>query len=123
MASSSLEGNKLVAAILMAGIIGSGSGVFSRILYQPKELKEDAYKIEVPKEAAGGGGEAKAEPEKPIGVMLASANVQQGQEIVEEVPGLPQPRQGRPEQGRARTCGASSAGRWRATRASATRPR
>jgi len=81
MASSSLEGNKLVAAILVAGIIGSGSGVFSRILYQPKELKEDAYKIEVPKEAAGGGGEAKAEPEKPIGVMLASANVQQGQEI------------------------------------------
>jgi cytochrome c len=81
MASSSLEGNKLVAALLVAGIIGSGSGVFSRILYQPKELKEDAYKIEVPKEAAGGGGEAKAEPEKPIGTMLASANVQQGQEI------------------------------------------
>ena len=39
MASSSLEGNKLVAAILVAGIIGSGSGVFSRILYQPKELR------------------------------------------------------------------------------------
>ena len=64
----------------MAGIIGSGSGVISRILYEPKELKEDAYKIEVPKEAAG-GGEAKAEPEKPIGTMLASANVQQGGEI------------------------------------------
>src|SRR4051794_35074317 len=81
--ASSLEGNKLVAAILVAGIIGSDSGVFSRILCQPKELKEDAYKIEVPKEAAGGGGEAKAEPEpeKPIGVMLASANVQQGQDI------------------------------------------
>jgi cytochrome c len=78
--ADSLEGNKIVAAILVAGIIGSGSGVISRILYEPKELKEDAYKIEVPKEAAG-GGEAKAEPEKPIGTMLASANVQQGEEI------------------------------------------
>jgi cytochrome c len=78
--ASSLEGNKIVAAILTAGIIGAGSGVFSRILYQPKHLEEQAYKIEVPEKAAA-GGEAKAEPEKPIGTMLASADVKQGEEI------------------------------------------
>ena len=81
--ADSLEGNKIVAAILVAGIIGSGSGVISRILYEPKHLEEAAYKIEVPKEAAA-GVEAKAEPEKPIGTMLASANVQQGQEIAKK---------------------------------------
>ena len=64
--ASSLETNKVVAAVLAAGIIASGSGVVSRILYHAEVPEENAYPIAVAGVAdhagdagsdAGGGGE------------------------------------------------------------------
>src|SRR4051794_6530506 len=86
MASSSLEGNKLVAAILVAGIIGSGSGVLSTILYRPHVPEEPHYKIDVPQEAAARGGEgsgATSAPEasQPIEALLASADPKEGEGV------------------------------------------
>ena len=46
--AASLETNKALAALLTAGIIASGSGVISRILYHPSMPEENAYVIAVP---------------------------------------------------------------------------
>lgn len=75
---ASLEGNKLFAAILTAGIVGVGSAVFSGILYHPHELEEPVYVVEA---AATGETEAAAEAPAeavPIGVLLAAANAEAG---------------------------------------------
>jgi len=45
--ASSLEVNKVLAAILTAGIVASASGVISRIIYHPSVPEEAAYPIEV----------------------------------------------------------------------------
>lgn len=74
--ASSLEGNKLIAGILTAGIIAVGSGVFSRIVYSPHMLEENVYHVEV---AAADGGAPKEEEVQPIAVRLASADVAKGQ--------------------------------------------
>ena len=76
--AGSLEANKIFAAILTAGIIGAGSAVFSGILYHPHELEEPVYVVEA---AATGGEEAGAAEEEaqPIGVLLASASVEDGE--------------------------------------------
>ncbi len=81
--AGSLEGNKIFAAILTAGIIGVGAGVFSNILYHPHELEEPVYRVEA---AAGGeGGEAEAPAEaQPIGVLLAAASVESGEKAAKK---------------------------------------
>jgi cytochrome c len=76
--ASSLETNKVLAALLTAGIIASGSGVISRIIYHPSMPEENAYVIEVPEgEAAGGEGVAEAEV-APLPVLLAAASSEEG---------------------------------------------
>jgi cytochrome c len=76
--ASSLETNKALAALLTAGIIASGSGVISRIIYHPSMPEENAYHIEVP-EGEAAGGEA-AEPEAtPLPVLLAAASPEAGE--------------------------------------------
>jgi cytochrome c len=85
MASGLSGGQQLFAAVLVAGIVGTGSAVFSEILYHPEELDEPAYKIEVANaaEGAGAGGPAVAE-EQPVAVLLASADVAQGEKTAKK---------------------------------------
>lgn len=84
--AGSLEGNKIFAAILTAGIIGVGSAVVSGILYHPHELEEPVYKVEVAAEGGGeaaGGGEQAAEA-KPIAELLASASPEKGATVAKK---------------------------------------
>lgn len=81
--ASSLEGNKIFAAILTAGIIASGSGVLSRIVYGPHHLEEPAFRVEIP-DSAGGGGAAPAKEETPLPVLLASANPEAGANVAKK---------------------------------------
>jgi cytochrome c len=74
---ASLETNKALAAILTAGIIASGAGVISRIIYHPSMPEENAYVIEVP-EGETGGAAAEAEV-APLPVLLAAATPDGGQ--------------------------------------------
>jgi hypothetical protein len=60
--ASSLEFNKALAAVLTAGIIASGAGVFSRIIYHPYIPEERAYPIDMAAVGAA-GGEAAEEQE------------------------------------------------------------
>ena len=80
--AGSLEGNKLMAAVLTAGIIGVGSGVFAGILYHPHELEEPVYRVEA---AATEGAEAAPAAEaQPIGVLLASASAEKGEKAAKK---------------------------------------
>ena len=85
MASGLPVSQQLFAAVLVAGIVGAGSAVFSDILYHPEELEEPAYKIEVANaaEGAGAGGPAVAE-EKPVAVLLASADLALGEKTAKK---------------------------------------
>jgi len=80
--ASSLETNKILAAVLTGGIIASGSGVVSRILYSPTMPEEPAYLIEV----AAGGEEAgqTAEEELDLGTLLASADTASGEKTAKK---------------------------------------
>jgi cytochrome c len=78
--AASLETNKILAAILTAGIIASGSGVISRILYQPSMPEEDAYVIEVAEVETGDGEAAEAET-VPLPVRLAEASPEEGEAV------------------------------------------
>ncbi len=80
--ASSLEGNKILAAILTAGIIASGSGVLSRMLYAPHELEEPALKVALPTE--GETATAEAEPSKPLPELLASADATAGEGVAKK---------------------------------------
>ena len=81
--AGSLEGNKLIAAVLTAGIIGVGSAVFAGILYHPHQLEEPVYRVEAA--ATEGGGEAAPAAEaQPIGVLLASASAEKGEKAAKK---------------------------------------
>jgi len=77
--ASSLEGNKLAAAILTAGIIGVGSAVLSDLLYRPHVPKERAYPVAASgRPTAAAAEKAAAAPVEPIAVRLAAADVERG---------------------------------------------
>jgi cytochrome c len=81
--AGSLEGNKIMAAVLTAGIIGVGSAVFAGILYHPHELEEPVYRVAAAV-TEGEGEAAPAEESKPIAELLASANVDEGATIAKK---------------------------------------
>jgi cytochrome c len=78
--ASSLEVNKFLAAILTAGVIASGSGVLSRILYQPHVPEEPAYQVVALEE--GPVADAVQAETVPLAVLLANASAEQGQGVV-----------------------------------------
>ena len=75
--AASLETNKTLAALLTAGIIASGSGVISRILYQPSMPEENAYVIQVAEVETEDGEPADEAP--PLPVLLAAASSEEGE--------------------------------------------
>jgi cytochrome c len=78
--ASSLEFNKALAAVLTAGIVASGAGVVSRMIYHPQIPEENAYKIDMAAvEQAGGEAAEEQEQAASISQLLAaaSANVEQ----------------------------------------------
>jgi cytochrome c len=78
--ASSLEFNKALAAVLTAGIIASGAGVMSRIIYRPHIPEERAYAIDM-SAVETSGDEAAQEQQEAASISqllaVASANVDQ----------------------------------------------
>jgi cytochrome c len=74
--ASSLEGNKLAAAVLTAGIIAMGSGVISRILYSPHQLDQPVFVVQLPDTEVA---PVAAEPDQPLPVLLATGSVESGE--------------------------------------------
>ncbi|MFO1071009.1 MAG: cytochrome c family protein [Geminicoccaceae bacterium] len=79
--ASSLEGNKVLGAILTAGIIASGAGFASRILYSPHMLEEPVFKVAVEDTTAAETEAAEATPETPLPVLLAAASAEAGEKV------------------------------------------
>ena len=78
--ASSLEFNKALAAVLTAGIIASGAGVFSRIIYHPDIPEERAYPIDMSAvEQAGGEAAEEQEDAMEISEALAMADPGSGE--------------------------------------------
>lgn len=75
--ASSLEGNKILAAVLTAGIIASASGVLSRIFYHPYTPAERAYPVALPEDVAP--ADVPDVAVDPIAVRLQTASVEAGE--------------------------------------------
>jgi cytochrome c len=74
----SMEINKVVAAILVAGIVFFLSGTIGTVLVQERPLKQAAIKIDVP-EAASPSGQPAAPTIPPIAPLLAKADPAAGE--------------------------------------------
>jgi len=76
---SSMEVNKAVAAVLMAGVAFLGSQLIADAVVKPKALHQTAIKIDLPQPGGAAVATAKGEPEQPIEVLLASADAGRGE--------------------------------------------
>lgn len=76
--SSSLEGNKIAGAILLAGVIASTCGLAAHILYGSEEMTEHAYVINVPEASASGEADTAAS-EVSLASLLADGDMAAGQ--------------------------------------------
>ncbi len=74
----SFEFNKVAGAVLGAALIAVVIGNVGGMVVSPKKLSTNAYPIAVPEEAAGSAEPAKAEPQVPLGQLLAAANADAG---------------------------------------------
>lgn len=74
-----IEFNKIFAAVLVAGLIAMFSGFVAEKLTKPKELKENAFKIEGVADA--GAGPKVEKLAEPVLAMLASADIARGQKV------------------------------------------
>lgn len=77
--AGSLETNKILAALLTAGIFASGAGVMSRIIYNPTAPAEPAYIIEVAEEGGEGSGGDGGGEEVSLAALLAGADMANGE--------------------------------------------
>ena len=83
--ASSLEFNKVAAAVLTACVIGSLSGVVARMLVHERPLQQAVYApavAEKPEAGAEKGGEAGGP--QPVDKLLAAATPQQGADIAKK---------------------------------------
>ncbi|HYD17368.1 MAG TPA: cytochrome c family protein [Patescibacteria group bacterium] len=75
----SMEFNKLLAAILVAGIIAMLAGFVSHQLYHPRHLEKNAFEILAAE--SGSGETAAAEQTEPEPIDLAAADVAKGEKL------------------------------------------
>jgi cytochrome c len=75
----SMEVNKAVAAVLVAGVAFLGSQLVADALVKPKALHQTAIKIDLPEKGGTAVAAAPAAPEQPIAVLLASADAGRGE--------------------------------------------
>jgi cytochrome c len=76
----SLEGNKIAASVLLAGIVFMVTGLIAEMLVHPRQLEQSALRPATPQEVAAPA--APAAPE-PIGPLLANANPDTGRQIAQ----------------------------------------
>ena len=83
----SLESNKVVAAVLVAGIAFFVTGTIGDLLIKPKHLHETAIKIEGAESAGHGAPAGGAAPAGPaaIGPMMASADAAAGESTAKKL--------------------------------------
>ena len=85
MGNDPLFVNKVAAAVLSAGLLAMVAGFISDLIYHPAPLAKPGFVIAA---TDSGGGPtqtaAAAAPSEPIEVLLASANVENGQKVAKK---------------------------------------
>jgi cytochrome c len=81
---SSLETNKILAAILVAGLLAMGTSKVADGLRHPAEMEENAFKILVPESDQQQAAPAGPAPVEPILALLASADVGAGESLAKK---------------------------------------
>lgn len=80
--SQNLENNKIIAAVLVAGIVAMLAGFVAKNLVHPHELEKSVLDIDTSAlEAAQAGGDAKPAGPEPILALLATADVAKGEAL------------------------------------------
>ena len=81
---ANLEGNKIIAAVLTAGVTFGVAGVIGGLLVHPKRPHEAAIAIGGQAAAPATAAAAPAAPAlEPITPLLAAANAQNGQQVAQ----------------------------------------
>jgi len=77
------EANKIIAALLTAGVVALGSGFVSELVFEGHEPEEHAYQIATVGETDESAGKAAAEaaPEQDLGTLLAAADPGAGEKV------------------------------------------
>jgi cytochrome c len=81
---ASLETNKVLAAVLCAGLLAMATGKVAEGLRHPNELEENAFKIEVANAAPDSAATAGPAPIEPVIPLLASADVAAGEALAKK---------------------------------------
>ena len=80
--ASSLESNKIAAAVLTAGVVAMLSGFVAELLYHPQvALEENSYVVAVTEGAGSGAAPAEEEALEPIAPLLAEADPAAGEKL------------------------------------------
>ncbi|QQR36071.1 cytochrome c family protein [Devosia oryziradicis] len=83
----SFELNKIMGAVLGTLLFVMGAGFVAEAIYHPIEGRGPGYALPEPEATEGGGEVAAAEPEVPLGVLLASASAERGATAVKKCAG------------------------------------
>jgi cytochrome c len=75
-----MEYNKILAAVLVAGITAYAAGIMGHAFVHPEKLAKNAYDVPVEEAAAAPGAAAPAGPE-PITDLLPKADLAQGEKV------------------------------------------
>ena len=83
----SFELNKIMGAVLGTLLFVMGAGFVAEAIYHPIEDRGPGYALPEPEAAEHGGETAAAEPEVPLGTLLASASAERGAASVKKCAG------------------------------------
>ncbi len=81
---SGLELNKIIASVLVAGLIGMVAGNVADILYQPKINVKQGYEVEVTQAAPVAAADQELEVQVDVIALLANASVSNGANLVKK---------------------------------------
>ncbi len=81
---SFFEANKIVAALLTAGVVALGSGFVAELLFEGSEIEENAYQIAAVGETQEPASDAAAEAPEPIARLLAAADAGAGESVAKK---------------------------------------
>ncbi|MBV9523159.1 MAG: cytochrome c family protein, partial [Alphaproteobacteria bacterium] len=80
----SLEGNKILAAVLTAGIIAMVTGIISGALVHPRPLAKNVFEVPVTEAPASGEQAAEQKGPEPIAPMMAQADAKAGEQVAKK---------------------------------------
>lgn len=80
----SFELNKIMGAVLGTLLFVMGTGFIAEAIYHPIQNNGPGYALPEPEAVEGGAAPAEAEPEVPLGLLLASADVAKGANAVKK---------------------------------------